>query len=168
MPAVKGKKQSKTSPRALATAKKRADAITMRIQGFFYHQIGAELKVSAVRAYQLCQEGFRDLIEDPVEKARSLSIARCDAMLSGFMPAAMKGDQDALNAVLRIEERRDRLLGILTQVDHRHTVEGTVGVSHSGGVKHTMELVFVEPAHDEPMTIDHDNAVIDNVASDNA
>ena len=141
----------------MLVVKKRAEAVELRLQGWQFQQIAEALKCSTPRAYQLVQEGLDDILTEPVEKLRAVEIARCDAMLTGVFPAATQGDHAAIASVLAVTSRRDRLLGIMgpEQVEHRHKVEG--GIAVNGQIKHTMELVFVEPSHEEPKTIEHVN-----------
>jgi hypothetical protein len=154
MPAKKGRKQSKTSPRALATARKRAEAVNLRIQGYLFHEIAETLKVSTARAYQLCEEAWTETIQEPIERVRAIAVARCDALLTGFMSSAMDGDHAALEAVMKIEERRDRLMGLALMVKHEHQHEGNIGIA--GAVKHEFEVTFVKaaPVVEEPKTIE--------------
>lgn len=107
------RKDNKTSPRAIATAEKQAEALEYRKRGYSYSQIGAALDppLTAQRAHQLVDGALKAIIAEPGESVVALELARLDDLLTAVMEAAIKGDLFAIDRVLKIGERRARMLG---------------------------------------------------------
>lgn len=116
--------KSKTSPEAIATAELRGQVLGLRKQGWSYQAIGEALGFSGPRAYQILQEALKELVVEPTEQVRQLEIERLDAMLTGVMESAEKGDALAISSALSIMARRARLLGLDAPTRQDHTSGG--------------------------------------------
>ncbi len=78
-----------------------------------YRQIAEEIGyASASGAYEAVQAALSKARAEPAEELRELMLTRLDEMLTGSWEAALSGDAEAVAAVLRIEERRAKLLGL--------------------------------------------------------
>ncbi len=90
-------------------------ALELRRMGLGYEAIGAQLGIGKSQAHRLVQRGLaeaRALINTSADELRSEQISRLDAMLTGLWPRARKGEVVAVDRVLKLMERRDKLLGI--------------------------------------------------------
>lgn len=87
-------------------------ALELRRQGLNYHEIARELKISTNRAYELVQSALTRWMLEPAEDVRLLELQRLDALLAALWDKAIAGDLAVVDRVLRIMERRAKLLGL--------------------------------------------------------
>jgi ribosomal protein L15E len=90
-------------------------ALELRRMGKGYVEIGAALGISKSQAHRYVTEGMGDAraqVAAGIDEIRTEEISRLDAMLSGLWPKARRGEVAAVDRVLRIMERRARLLGL--------------------------------------------------------
>ena len=91
------------------------EALGLRIAGFTFSEIAAQLGINPNTAYTLVEKGmveYRKEIISNADELRALELARLDAMQSLQWPAVQKGDAYATALCLKISERRSRLLGL--------------------------------------------------------
>ncbi len=96
-------------------AVRRIRALELRQAGASYRQIGRQLQVSEAQAFRDVERALAALAkfqDTEAEKVRTLELARLDAMLIPMLRQAEKGSQGAVDRVLRIMERRAKMLGI--------------------------------------------------------
>ncbi len=102
------------STRKALARKREADALELRLGGATYEQIAGRLgyknRSSAQRAV-LRVLGKLICTED-VESLRQLELERLDRLLLGIWSAAVRGNAKDIDRVLKILERRARILGI--------------------------------------------------------
>jgi hypothetical protein len=87
----------------------------MRKGGASYREIGSHLGVSTKTAHQYVMRELERLAEEAHEEAaqvRVLELQRLDRMLRGLWLRARDGDTFAVDRVLKMMERRARLLGL--------------------------------------------------------
>lgn len=113
------------SAAAIAVEKRRREALEYRIQGYGFQAIGNALGISTTRAFQLVSEGLSELTREPAERLREIEAERLDMMTTAFFPNAVQGDLGAAAVVLKIMERRAKLLGL--DAPARHEVTGKDG-----------------------------------------
>jgi hypothetical protein len=92
--------------------------VRLRIRGETFHRIAETLGVTVGRAYQLVDEAMRETVQEPAEDLRQLELARLDMMMPAVMEKARRGRLRSIYTMLRIMERRARLLGLDTSPDH--------------------------------------------------
>ena len=88
------------SPRALAVAAKRAEAVRLRAAGVTFQSIAESLAVTTGRAHQLVDEALRATVAEPAEALRALQQLRLDAALRACFPRACTGGARALRSAL--------------------------------------------------------------------
>jgi len=85
----------------------------LRIQGFTFEQIAAKVGFSGPSgAWQAYQRIRSEFIFESVEEARQLELMRLDEMQFAVWDRAINGDLPALSCVLKIMDRRAKLLGL--------------------------------------------------------
>lgn len=105
----------KTAPIKISSLEKELRALELRKAGYTLERIRQELGVSIGGVALLIKRGIARLEKLSVEGAseyRRLQLERLDEMLSGCWSQATVGDLNAIDRVLKIEERRSRLLGL--------------------------------------------------------
>lgn len=115
--AKKGSKspESKASKRRVATVEQDTKALALRRTGLGYEKIGEALGIPTSTAYDSVIRGLEDAIEnrrEEAEKVRQLEIDRLDELLAACWPKATKPNPALIDRVLRIMERRAKLLGL--------------------------------------------------------
>lgn len=108
----KARRLCATSPRAIELAEKRATALGYRKQGYTYDAIGEAMGITAQYAHELVTGALVEMVREPAEQVICLELARLDDMLTGLSGGAVKGDVLMVDRVLKIGERRAKLLGL--------------------------------------------------------
>lgn len=106
---------NKTSAARARKLKNQAQVLALRRAGMPFSQIAAKVGISKSSAHQLVQEGMEDArrqIATSVDELRAEELSRLDGMLAKAYPSAAKGDLQAIDRVLKIGERRAKLLGL--------------------------------------------------------
>lgn len=96
-------------------AEMRHQALDLRKKGKSFRAIASELGVTvgmAFKHYQNALAEARAVSEQEATEHRTLDLERMDAQLEALWPAAMAGDTQANGVLLRILERRSKLLGL--------------------------------------------------------
>ena len=90
-------------------------ALELRRAGLGYEAIGAQLGLGKSQAHRLVKralEEARAQVTANADELRSEELSRLDGMLQGLWPRARKGEVSAVDRVLKIAERRAKLLGL--------------------------------------------------------
>lgn len=127
--------EDKASPRRIEAVEKRKRALQLRKAGATYDQIASQVGYSnRGGAYRAVMQELRDLPRDDAEDVFALETERLDQVLMALWPTAMKGNVRSAETVIRVMERRAKLLGL----------DKPVKVSHDGSVSVRYELVGIE------------------------
>ena len=149
MAAPKKTRSRKVTPRTIENAERRRKALDMRKLGFNYQQI-ADKYYNGNRGYTYrdIQKAYTDLTEEAAEEVRLLELERLDLALNKIMPKVLKGDDKAIQSLLRIMERRSKYLGLDKPIQVENQGGGVVNVLFDGSLK-TVGMdepeVIVEP-----------------------
>ena len=110
----------------LALLQKQAVALQMRLAGKTYDEIADALNYQGrAGAWKAVESALLETIKEPSNALRALEIERLDKLHGALWPVAMKGDLAAVASILKIAERRARLLGL----DAPETVEAIGGAA---------------------------------------
>lgn len=104
--------KNKSDPR-ISVADRQRQALELRKAGLSYDLIARRLKYrSRSGAHKAVQTALKKTLREPADELRQLELERLDAMLLGLWPQAQRGNQGAVDRVLKIMERRAKLLGL--------------------------------------------------------
>jgi hypothetical protein len=107
----------------------RALAMDLRRQGKSYPEIAAELGISvhSARGHVTAElNALRHYTIEDAHEVREVEIQRIDKMLQGIWGAAEDGDPDAIATVLKLMERRAKMLGLdAPVVKENHNLNAT-------------------------------------------
>jgi len=109
------KRQREARALATRTATRRQQAVALRMSGATYQAIGDSLGITKKAAWVHVQRGLAEIqgqVREQAEMFREQELLRLDRMQVGLWTAATSGNVKAVLAVLRIIERRSRLLGL--------------------------------------------------------
>lgn len=137
--------KSKTGKGAVGKAINSAKALKLRLKGLNYREIGREIGVSHPQAYRYvieCLDQIREEMKETAEQVLMLELERLDGLTSTFYPKAIDGDIDAAGTVLRVMQRRAKLLGLDAPTKTEARVDQTL--SHDAH-REEMRLVLEDP-----------------------
>ncbi len=106
---------NRTSARTARTLHLQLQALELRRLGFGYREIAAHLEIGRTRAHQLVTAAMEDAkaqVAESVDLIKAEEISRLDGLLRGVWPNARRGHLGAVDRVLKIMERRAKLLGL--------------------------------------------------------
>ena len=110
--------ESKTSKRRLKARERWLEALELRKRGLTFAAIAKELGYAdAATAYNAVMSALKETFREPAEELRDLEATRLDAMqekLSSNIGPDNVG-MGVIDRILRIMERRARMLGLDTQ-----------------------------------------------------
>lgn len=121
-------RRGKGAPTSVARVLDDNAALELRRRGKSYHEIAAVLgcnESSARRRIAKRMEALREETHEHAEEIRQMEVLRLDAMTDGIWDRAVKGDEKAIREVVRIMERKARMLGL----DKSEGEEGTIVVN---------------------------------------
>lgn len=111
---------SKRTARSVNTAERRKQALSLRIGGATYEQIGKTLGLSSSGAFRTIEEAIKEIYKEQAEEVVKLECARLDTMLLGLWSKARQGDEKAVLSVIRIMDRRASYLGLNAPTKNEH------------------------------------------------
>ena len=107
----------------IAAQERRIQALAYRKAGASYRAIADTLAVSLAQAHDDVQAALAELAAEQRAEAsdlRALEAARLDSLQAAVWQQALHGNLKAIQTVLRIMERRARLVGLDMQPERRH------------------------------------------------
>lgn len=121
MTAIKPKRPGKKR------AERMAKALKLREAGSTYEQIGNILNISLTQAYRDVTDALHLTIQEPADQLRETEARRLDALMRSLWRKATNTDSPqqlgAVDRIIRIQERRAKLLGLDTQGGEGGTAE---------------------------------------------
>lgn len=106
---------NRTSAAKALSLQRQQAALELRRAGQGYTEIANRLGIGKSQAHRLVQAGLAETKEQITAEAGELKaeeLSRLDGMLAGLWTDARKGNHGAVDRVLRIMERRAKLLGL--------------------------------------------------------
>ena len=114
---------SRHGPSRVRAAQLEEKCLELRSAGLSFREIARELKVAPATAYKAVARGLAAVnagCREQAQELRTLEALRLDQMQAALWEQATDGDVRAIDRVLRIMERRARLLG-LDEPERRET-----------------------------------------------
>jgi len=106
---------AKTSSRRLKAAERRAVVLQLRKAGYPYSRIAEQVGISPGQACKIAAAAiaeYRAQAHGDTADLVAWQIARLDDLLMSITAKAKGGNLGAIDRILKIEERRSRLLGL--------------------------------------------------------
>lgn len=96
-----------------AATHRRIQAVELALAGHSFDHIAQQIGYcNRGNAWRAVQKALRDREVEAVDLYREVELARLDALQSACWETACAGDRQAIETVLRIIEKRARLMGI--------------------------------------------------------
>lgn len=90
-------------------------ALDYRLAGLSYRAVAKKMGVDGATAYRYVQAGIKIIQEEYKEKASALvtmELSKLDKLEVALYKGALEGDTKSIGSLLRIQERRSKLLGL--------------------------------------------------------
>jgi orotate phosphoribosyltransferase-like protein len=114
-------RKSSTVPVSVAKAvliDQRGRALHLRRGGLTFDEIAAELAIDVKKARRLCSDAMEDAraqVAETAKELQALEVSRLDSMLNSIWDSAMRGNLAVIDRVIKIMERRAKMLGLDAQ-----------------------------------------------------
>jgi hypothetical protein len=103
----------------LATRQRQREALELRLAGRTYQTIATTLNMkNRSQAFRAVERAMVEVVREPAEAVLKIELERLDILFSSVWSSATAGDVTAINAALRVMERRSRLLGLDAPARH--------------------------------------------------
>jgi hypothetical protein len=122
---------SRTGSRRIQAAERRVQALALRREGATFTEIGEALGINRSAAHKAVSRALDELAqlaEGEVVSLRALELDRLDALQRSIWTQAMDGALPAVDRLLRIMERRAKLLGLDAPVKQQTEESQQLGV----------------------------------------
>ena len=108
-------------------------ALELRLKGMSYRQIAEQLQIQVGTAHELVNTYLLNAVTEPGEELRTLEVERLDVMLKAIWADVEAGDVKAIDAALKISDRRAKLLGIdaPTKIEHSGSIDMTASADEA-------------------------------------
>ena len=111
-------------------------ALELRKAGATYQSIADKLGYSCAKgAHKAVASALKATLREPADGVRELEIARLDAMLLPLWRRVQNGDERAVDRVLKIMERRAKLLGL----------DAPAKIEQTGEPESVVRIIHLEP-----------------------
>lgn len=115
--------------KAVARAERDAKALELRKAGSTFQQIADVCGyANAPRAHEAVTKAIRAIPREAAVEVRALELERLDRLTLAVWDAARNGDRGAIDTVLRLMQRRSRLLGLDLNAPLRDQAPATTGL----------------------------------------
>ena len=105
--------ESKTSARRIESKEKQRKALELRLAGATLDEIARVLGFADPSgADKSIRRAMKDTIQEPADAVRQLELGRMDKALKNIWPHVLTGNFGAVDRLIKIQERRARLLGL--------------------------------------------------------
>lgn len=143
-----------TKPDKVEAARRRKQALELRLQGKTYQQISDEIGWTSKRyAWRMVMQELRNIPKEEAAELRQIEMERLNTLTDALWTSAMTGDPKAVDAMLKLMERRARMLGLDSPHKISHGAEE--GISMIGSI---MSLIREADATGDPESGDESEA----------
>ncbi len=107
------KRKPKTRKPDLEAIERQSKALELRKAGLSFDEIAKQTGYHGkAAAYKAVHTALQRTLREPADELRTLEAERLDCLLAGIWKLATEGEPGALDRILRIMERRAKLLGL--------------------------------------------------------
>lgn len=115
----------KSQQQQISAVERQRQALELRKRGMSYNDIATTLGYKGPSgAHQAVAHALTKTLREEADGLREMEAERLDALLNAVWDKAMRGNKDAVDRVIRIMERRARLLGLDAQATAAITSDG--------------------------------------------
>lgn len=126
---------------------RRIQAMSLRLAGLTYGQIGERLHIGAEAARMLVMRTLKEAEQAQVAEMRELENQRLDRMQASIWPKVLEGDLQAIDRALRISARRSAVNGL--DAPKQFQIQANVRLEMEQALNELKEIVMNEVVADE-------------------
>lgn len=133
--------RSRTTPAAITIAKRRGQALNLRLAGATYQAIADAIAAEhnlpsydRALAYKDVKTALDGIIDEPAREVLAVALKRIEFAIMAIWPKVSKGELGASDRLVRLLERQSRYLGLDSPI--RHSLAGPDG----GPIEMAMEI----------------------------
>jgi DNA-binding CsgD family transcriptional regulator len=107
--------RSEHDPSIILARTREKESLALRLRGYSYDAIGEKLGIegqSARLAVKRAMAKIEAISDEDATELRRVEVERIDAMLKGLWDAAESGDTAAVATVIKLQERKAKMLGL--------------------------------------------------------
>lgn len=119
--------KQKASPKRVRCTTRQAEAMHFRVKGLSYEKIGEQMGITMQAAHKLVQHGLsatRIQLAEDVESVREVELQRLDLAIAVVMEHLEAKDVTATAHLVKLQERRAKLLGLDAPDKYEHAGPG--------------------------------------------
>lgn len=142
---------SKTGSRAVQRAERQAKCVQLRKAGFTYQEISSQVGITRSAAYKLVAAAMAEhktTSAQETQELRALEAARLDHATRSIWTQVLNGNHGAIDRLLRIMERRAKLLGLDMPTKVSPTSPDGENEYGGGGLSALLDAIASERASD--------------------
>ncbi|QMV84084.1 hypothetical protein HW450_06715 [Corynebacterium hindlerae] len=93
-------------------AERNKKILKCRRLGMSNQEIGDKFNLDQSTVFRIVQKHLRDIPKEEADELRQLELERLDIATRGIMPKVLKGDAQAVNALVKVADHRAKLVGL--------------------------------------------------------
>ena len=128
------------------------EALQLRLEGMTYAEIAERMGKSVSTVHGYVADSLAEVTKEVSEQLRDVEAARLDALQHAIWERAIDGDLSAMDRVIKIVDRRARLLGL--DAPQQVAVNNGVDVDIDGAVDKLIAVAMREVADGQPGALD--------------
>lgn len=138
--------------KALELQHRKKNALELRLEGMTYAEIAELMGKSVSTVHGYVADSLAAVTKEEAQQLRDLEAARLDALQYAVWDKALDGDLNAMDRVIKIIDRRARLLGL--DAPQQVAVNNGVDVDIDGAVDRLIAVAMREVANNQPGALD--------------
>ena len=142
----------KDTNKALELQHMKKEALQLRLEGKTYTEIAERMGKSVSTVHGYVADSLAEVTKEDAQQLRDVEAARLDALQHAIWDKAIGGDLSAMDRVIKIIDRRARLLGL--DAPQQVAVNNGADVDIDGAVDKLIAVAMREVANIQPDALD--------------
>lgn len=142
----------KDTNKALELQHRKKEALQLRLEGKTYTEIAERMGKSVSTVHGYVADSLAEVTKEDAQQLRDVEAARLDALQHAIWDKAIGGDLSAMDRVIKIIDRRARLLGL--DAPQQVAVNNGADVDIDGAVDKLIAVAMREVANIQPDALD--------------
>ena len=134
---MKNKKQQATSLEKIEISKRNRDILKLRLSGLSLQDIGDAVGITASAVHKVITKELALITVGPAKDLKIQELLKLDTLQAALWPQAMTGCNKSINTLLKLAERRSKLLGLDAETNQNINIssDSSVRLEHLQAIK---------------------------------
>ena len=134
---MKNKKQQATSLEKIEISKRNRDILKLRLSGLSLQDIGDAVGITASAVHKVITKELALITVGPAKDLKMQELLKLDTLQAALWPQAMTGCNKSINTLLKLAERRSKLLGLDAETNQNINIssDSSVRLEHLQAIK---------------------------------